>query len=317
MAKPRDAEETAIGITSKADQVQYPRKSIHTYIMSWFGKHDNAEKIVKAVTLTSDYVSVIYSDPDIHLSPKFSCPSTRRSNDLFFGDKFYACIASCDTDVTLVIHADCNCDYWSEVPEHCRRAFEEVPNIGVWAPVIDFTDWCLDRTEIDRIPNSSFSMVAQTDAIVFGLERRIVDRIRKAELGTNVYGWGIDLMYNYYTYSIGYVSVVDRSLSVQHPRSTEYDYDTAMTQLVEFLDQLTPAERTQSLLLRAIVRLRDQIKEAETKNSTPVAKQEPTLLNQRILGAATRPKRGTRISEAVRFWFIDLWGNGRDRHPPV
>ena len=56
--------------------------------------------------------------------------------------------------------------------------------------MIDFSDWGLERTEIDKIPESSFSIVAQTDGIVVGLTRQIVDRMRKANLANNVYGWG-------------------------------------------------------------------------------------------------------------------------------
>jgi hypothetical protein len=287
MPHPATAAESIGNSTLESAQVGNSEKSIHTFVISWFGQHDNAERIIRAVAPTSNSVSVIYSDPDINLSPKFSCPAIRRPNDLFFGDKFQACVDSCDADIMLLIHADCNCDNWSKIPEHCRRAVEEIPNIGVWAPLIDFNYWSVDRTEIGRIQNSPFSVVAHTDTIVVGLTRQIVDRMRKANFGGNVYGWGIDLMFNYYTYSIGKISVIDRGLFVKHPSSTEYSWDAATSQQVEFLKQLTPAERAQSDLLDAIVRVRVRIMESGTKDSTPVAnaKQELALLTQRILGA--------------------------------
>jgi hypothetical protein len=260
--------------------------SIHVFVVSWHGKHDNAERIIRAVASQSNSVSVVYSDPDNDISPVFSCPAIRRPNDLFFGDKFQACIDSCNADILLIICADCNCDAWSEVPERCRRAIEQIPDIGVWAPLIDFTDWCLDRTEIDRIPNSPFSIVAQTDTIVFGLTRRIANRMREADLEANVYGWGIDRMFNDYTYSIGMISVVDRNVIVKHPSKTEYSFRDASIQETEFLKQLTAAERDQSSLLDAIVRIRDTIKEAGTNRSVVAeAKLELEQLSQRILGA--------------------------------
>ena len=266
MAHPRTAAETIGCSALDPDPVCPSKKSLHTFVISWFGKHDNAERIVRAVSSTSDYVSVVYSDPDSKLAPQFSCPAIRRSNDLFFGDKFRARIDSRDADIILLIHADCNCDNWSAIPESCRRAVDEIDNIGVWAPLIDFNYWSIDRTEIDRIPNSPFSIVAHTDAIVVGLTRQIVDRMRKANLERNVYGWGIDPMFNYYTYSIGMISVVDNSLLVRHPVATEYSWDAATTQQVEFLKQLTSAERAHPDLLDAVVRLRNTIKEVGTKD---------------------------------------------------
>jgi hypothetical protein len=295
------------------------KKSIHTFVISWSGKHDNAEKIVSEVCRASDSVTVIYSDPDRTAQVKFSCPGIRRPNDLFFGDKFQACVDSCDADILLLIHADCNSKNWSELPEHCRRAVEQNPDIGVWAPRVDFADWSLDRTEIDKMPNSELSIVAQTDAVVFALTREIVDRMRKADFKRNIYGWGADFMFNYYTYSVGMISVVDRSILVKHPRSTKYSGEIATAQLEEFLKQLTPAERNQSALLDGIVKLRDRIKEAGTEDLTAVAEaeRELALLSRRILSAENVAKKRTLtgVSGAVRSWIVDLRGAGRDRNP--
>lgn len=278
--------ETTLDSAPEPDQAGNSVKSIHAFVISWFGKHDNAERIVKAVAPTSNSVTVVYSDPVRNLSRKFSCLSIKRPNNFFFSDKFQACIDSCDADIMLIIHADCHCNQWHKVPEHCKRAVEQIPNIGVWAPRIDFSDWALERTEIGKIPDSPFSIVAQTDGIVVGLTRQIVDRMRTVNLDNNIYGWGTDLMWNCYTYSIGRISVVDRSIFVHHPYGTEYSTEDASAELCEFMKQLTPAERIQSTLLNEIVRLRDRIKEAGIKDPAIAAdaKRELALLSQRISG---------------------------------
>jgi hypothetical protein len=299
------------------DQARNSGKSLHTFVISWSGKHDNAERIAKAVVPTSNSVTVIYSDPNRDLSIEFLCPSIKRPNNFFFSDKFQACIDSCDADIILIIHADCHCDHWREIPERCKHTIEQNPDIGVWAPRIDFSDWRLERTEIAKIPDSSFSIVAQTDGIVVGLTRQIVDRMRKVNLTNNVYGWGIDLLFNCYTYSIGKISVVDRSIFVRHPATTEYSTESAFAEQCEFVKQLTPAERTQSALLDEIVHLHDRIKEAGTKDPTAAAdaKRELALLSQRILGGenAAKTHRPMRFLESVRLWFVDLWGDGWNR----
>ena len=81
-------------------------------------------------------------------------------------------------------------------------------------------------------------------------------------------------MFNYYTYSIGKISVVDKGLLVYHPRNTEYSGEAATQQLVQFLQQLTPAELIQSVLLHAIIRLRVRVEQAENKDQTVVADTE-------------------------------------------
>jgi hypothetical protein len=312
------AAELFVSSGPKSEGERKYKNSIHTFVISWFGKHENAESIVKAVTQTSTYVSVIYSDPNINVLPQFSCQAIRRPNDLFFADKFRACLESCDADILLLIHADCDCDNWSEIPERCRLAIEENPDIGVWSPLIDFTDWGLDRTEIKKIPESSLSIVVQTDAVVFGLTRVVADRMRKANFRKNIYGWGTDLMFNYYTYSLGEISVVDRNLLVRHPLGSKYSIEVATAQLIEFLKQLTPAEKAQSALLDAVVRLHERIREAGTKDPAAVAqaKRELAQLRQRILGEENHVNESmlTRSSETARFWCVDLWGDGWDRH---
>lgn len=267
-------------------QAQKHKYTIHTFIISWRGKHENAESIVKAVAQTSTFVSVIYSDPNVAISPEFSCPAIRRPNNLFFGDKFQTCLDLCASDILLIICADCSCNDWSEVTERCRRAIEQNFDIGVWAPLIESSDWDLDRTEIEKIPNSSLSIVAQTDSIVFGLTSQIADRIRQADLAENDYGWGIDLMFNYFTYSLGKISVVDRDILIEHRLGSNYPVAAATAQLIEFLKQLTLAEKTQSALLDAVVHLHDRIKEVGTNDPAAVvhAQGELARLRQRILG---------------------------------
>jgi hypothetical protein len=251
-----------------ANELGNPRQSIHTFIISWSEKHDNAARIVKAVAPSSDAVTVVYSDSNDDFSPNFSCATIKRPNDLFFGDKFRTCIESCNTDILLAIHADCDCQDWSKVVRYCRRAFEQIPQIGVWVPLINYTYWSLDRTEIKRISNSPFTIVAQTNAIVVGLTRPILNRMKKANYDRNIYGWGIDPMFNYCAYSIGMISVVDASIFVQHPKTREYPSEIAAAEQVEFLKQLTPIERSQSLLLDTILRLRDEVRQKNFQYSS-------------------------------------------------
>ena len=83
------------------------------------------------------------------------------------------------------------------------------------------------------------------------------------------------------------------------------------------MKQLTPAERTQSAQLDAIVGLRDRIGEARTKDPTAAAdaKRELALLRQRILRGENAAKTHTlmRFFETVRLWIVELRGDEWDR----
>ena len=84
------------------------------------------------------------------------------------------------------------------------------------------------------------------------------------------------------------------------------------------MKQLTPAERTQSAQLDAIVRLHDRIGEARTKDPMAAAdaRRELALLKQRILrgeNAAKTTHTLIRFFETVRLWIVELRGDGRDR----
>lgn len=265
-------------------QTQSPNHqcSIHTFIISWIGNHKNAVTIAKDVASSSDFVTVVYSDPDTSMDDTFfPCPSIRRSADLFCTDKLLTCFESFNSDIFLLIYADCQCDDWTNIPRKCRSCFEQFPSVGIWAPLIEFTPFTLDRTTINTIPDTHFNIVSQTDFIVIGLTRNIIKRTKEFDLKNNLYGWGIDKMWNYYSYSIGNISVVDRSIFVYHPRGSSYPHETAMEEMNHFLTQLSQKEKTQAVVLDAIIRLKDKNKQVSDINkvmsNSKVLRLEATL----------------------------------------
>ena len=87
---------------------------IHVFIISWAGQHDKAASIAGAVRGVAGKVSLVYSDPDPNLALEVDCSLIRRPDELFWGDKFRACLDAFDADLMLVIHADCKCEDWSD-----------------------------------------------------------------------------------------------------------------------------------------------------------------------------------------------------------
>lgn len=228
--------------------------TLHSFIISWAGRHEKAAAIAKAVASTSNTVTVVYSDPDENQAPKFPCPAIRRPNSLLWEDKFRATLHACRSDILLVIHADCECDDWSKVPSSARKTFADVPRAAVWSPLLDGTIHNITRTLIHDIKGTDYSVVSQTDGIVFAITRPIMERMKKAVLDKNPHGWGIDTMINCCSYSKAMLSIVDRGMAVHHPQGSGYDRSEAQHQMNSFLEQLTPEEETIYQFMRTVQR---------------------------------------------------------------
>lgn len=229
--------------------------SIHVFIISWTGQHDKAASIAKVIGGIADKVTLVYSDADPNLRPDVGCSLLRRPNELYWGDKFKACIETSDSDLMLVIHADCKCEDWSLLVQRCRATMTDDPTIGVWAPLIQGANLDIRITHIAAIKATPLVVVAQTDAIVFALSRPVVARMKLADYARNVFGWGIDDMAAAFCFTQNMLVVVDRSQFVEHPTSCGYSKNAAESQKTAFLAQLSFMEAIQHHLLWSCINL--------------------------------------------------------------
>ncbi len=212
------------------------------FVISWHRQHDRAVAIAEAVRRDGCDVRIVYSDPDLSLVLATDCPAIRRPDNLFWGDKFAACLDRCDTDAMLFIQADCDCDDWARLTRRCRLVLSAVPQCAVWAPVIDGTPYSSDVATFTSL-GGGLRAAAQTDGIVLGLTRPVLDRLRQAPLDGNLYGWGIDQLAVAAAYATGDLVVIDFEERVFHPPARGYTADTAHTQWQAFLKKLSPLEQ--------------------------------------------------------------------------
>lgn len=227
---------------------------IKVFIISWKGRHANASVIARQILTAFDDVTVIYSDPDPNTVPQALCPVVRRPNELFWEDKFKACMDACGESGALVIHADCMCADWEELVTTCITATERQPDIGVWAPRIHGTPYDLAESKIMKVTGTSLNIAALTDGIVFYLSPPVVARMRQVAYGSNLFGWGIDLMFCAAAYAMDTWVVIDDSVEVFHPQNiTGYDAKDAASSMQGFLQQLSMKERIQCELLVGFV----------------------------------------------------------------
>jgi hypothetical protein len=227
----------------------HPMKSARIFIISWAGQHENAVHIARQLARKNLKVFIVFSDPDPDLQLEAPCELVRRPDELFWGDKFQACMNACGDDPMLVIHADCTYEDWGQLVDQCHKTVADIPMIGVWAPLVDWVPWTMKMVEIAKLNGTALSIVTRTDGIVFYLSPQIIQRMRLADYADNVYGRGIELMSVAASYARGRIAVIDRSMKVQHPKSTGYPEKEANDQFARFIKQLTPVEEIQRILL--------------------------------------------------------------------
>ena len=234
---------------------------LHAYIISWKGQHQSAIAIAEVISKVADITTITYSDPDDNYTPstESSVNFLKRSDALFWGDKFKSSLDDFKEDLMLIIHADCTCSDWGSLVQTCKSSMERFQNIGLWAPHIDYTPHNLLRTLIGEINGTSLAIVAQTDAIVFCISKVVAERLRLASYESNVYGWGFDTMAAAFAYSNKLIAVADKSQVVTHPKSRGYPAQAAQQQCTQFLSQLNLYESIQNKLLWEYVYSGDKV----------------------------------------------------------
>lgn len=228
--------------------------NIEVFVVSWPGQHRNASEILAQLDEFRDRLSIVFSDPDPAFDMDVRCRKIRRPNELFWSDKFTACMDSCRSDTMLVLHADCTCSDWPALVRKCIDAFDQYPALGVWAPSMRGTAFEIENTIISERSGTSLCMVTQTDAICFALSKRVVARMQRADYSDNIYGWGIAQLMVANAYCSNMLVLVDKSVEVQHAGNTGYSRIDAEAQYRHFLKQFTPQEFAQFRLLNAFSR---------------------------------------------------------------
>ncbi len=228
--------------------------TLAAFIISWTDQHRSSLEIAEAIAPFVDDLTLVYSDRDDALVVDSNCPSIKTPDEFYFGGKFKTCLDLCKADLMLVITGDVSCSDWMQLVRTCRESFSRFSALGVWAPLIDYTSWKLPVTLLEKLANTSLNKVAQTDSIVFALNRAVAERLQALDYGNNVYGWGIDWAAAAYCYASGLFAAVDDSVRVRHPQSTTYNEQACVQQMHDFLRQLNNREQLHYLALQAHIR---------------------------------------------------------------
>ena len=194
-------------------------------------------------------ISLVYSDPDESLRINVDCKLIKRPNHLFWADKFAACLEHQTSKYILIIHADCFFADWQRVVKSFLSAVGTFPQIGVWAPSITNCNYAYHQAFISKLNHEGLDLVAQTDAVVFGLSESICHRLKRIDFTKNIYGWGIDLIMVANAYVSNLYVTLDSSILVDHSKERGYSSDEAKLQLMQFFREFS----TQEIILNRLL----------------------------------------------------------------
>jgi hypothetical protein len=227
---------------------------IHIFIISWKGQHKNAAFIANQLNDINDQVSIVYSDPDPEYTLKANCKLIKRSNDLFWGDKFKACLDNCESENMLIIHADCKYDDWINLVIKYDKAIKKIPKLAVWSPEINYTFFSTELTSLLSVNNTEYEIVCYIDGIVFGFSKIIQNRMQLARYEDNKFGWEIDRMIACFALSMNKLLIIDKSIQVEHPKNRGYSKSDAQKQGQFFHnEQFSSSEKVYGQLIQSYI----------------------------------------------------------------
>lgn len=227
--------------------------TIHAIIFCWPGKTLDARRICASISQKADRVTVIDASTD-PVDVNGDSHWLKINPDSYFGHQFVHAMGLFDGDVMLQIQADASYPDWQRVVETCRERFEQMPELGIWAPDIDFTTWPTARVKLFNTGNPELVGVVQSDCIVWALRKPVVEFLRQFDYANNNLGYGIDWAAIAHCYANRALVLRDLSLRVLHPMGSGYSRDEAHRQMWGFINQMQRAERVQFALLWAYLR---------------------------------------------------------------
>ncbi len=232
------------------------KKRVHAFIISWTGVHENSLRIADEIYSLVERVTIVYSDRNVEFNISGEIEAVKVSDELFWGGKFAECLNQFESDIFFQIQGDCKSEDWKKIVHSCAEEFEQHKIIGVWSPIVYYTDITPEMTILGRFRKESLLIVTCTDGLVFGLSKDIIARMRTLDYSRNKFGWGIERAMAAFAYTSQKIVVLDSSVNVSHPKGRGYNSHEASVQYFEFLNQLSLHERLWVNLMASHMQLR-------------------------------------------------------------
>ena len=217
-------------------------------VICWPGVEANAQHIAGVLTEAGHPVITLYSTKD-GSERKGPGHWQQVGDDLYYGGKFLTMVTELSFDVLLQIHADAFCEDWPALVQRCRSLHFANKNIGIWSPTPDNSAWLNPHVTLATIGETGLLAVAQTDCIVWSMNKTVATRLKGLNLSKNNLGWGIDWAAISFCYCTGHLVLRDTRHHIRHQPGTGYMSAEAEQQMKVFLEDLTVQEKVMHRML--------------------------------------------------------------------
>lgn len=218
--------------------------SLHAFVLCWPGKEANARYIANAIAAHVDDLTVLYKNGNDRRE-QGAGQWTKIPTEWFYGKQFEESLRLNRGEIMLHIQADAGFDDWPSIIRKCRDSFQQLPNVGVWAPNVYHSIWTPKVTAICPLPGKDILAVTMTDGIVWALSSPVINRMRTLQYDMNNFGWGICEAACAFAFTHNMLVLMDVSVQVDHPEGSGYCKAAALEQGHAFIRQLSSAERIQ------------------------------------------------------------------------
>lgn len=232
--------------------------SIGIAIISWPGFEENAAEVLTQVSEKGDPVFVLHNGEVLGRGHHSNSNCwIQFSSDSYFAQKFKWATENIKADALLFIVADTWYGNWGNLVERCRKAFDSLPEVDVWAPVVDETWWNTEKIVINAdLPSAVLQNVIAVDSIVWALSARVVAEMTKLDYSDSTFGWGIEVVCAAIARCNGGLVVRDTELEVAHRRGTTYSAELANEEGQRFYKQLPPAYQAMVSIIEELALLK-------------------------------------------------------------
>ena len=273
---------------------------IQAFIFNWRGHFENACRLEAGI---GRFVEVTVINSEERAAP--NRPNWHNLGDTaYFAAQWNKALELFDGDLLFHVQADVTIDDPARLIEKAAAAVRH-HNLGVYEPLIDYTDIRFDSARLTPIePN--LLLVPFTDCTCWFIHGDVARAFPRVDTFVNKYGWGIELVVAAYCRSMRRRCARDFSIPVAHPRCRGYSTSAAVSQMGAYLKTLDPGvAKIAASLFQASVDLRRGM--ALVPTNPPGTRRNASTFNT----SRASPKRDT-----ARFHFI-TYATGQFQFPAV
>lgn len=216
--------------------------TIHAFIFCWPKWEAATHHIAAALDGHVDHLTVMYKN-DTGVDEIGPGEWRRIPSSCYYGWQFAESLRLNRGDVMLHVQADAGSGGWPHLVARCRDAFHGMPDLGVWAPNVDYTPWSPQLTQVRSLGGNGLAAVTLTDGILWALSRAVVERLGRLDYAHNNLGWGMGSAAAAMAMTNGLAVAMDLTLDVTHPKGSGYDQAKAQEEMAAFMGQLPAAQR--------------------------------------------------------------------------